>query len=731
MKKLTLTQLIATIGCLLAAASLSIFLFLASDRTEEIPVESMSTEAARFVSPKTMGSYGELMFAYIGENNYLYNLDDESQPLVRQPVKELLYASDDSVLYLTSCEISEAHAGRESSIKELMVGENGNQLNTIATVMVDPCWSSNDEVIYFVTDDAPMDLYTFEPLTSTTEVSAHFEEAVTSLRISSDGLLVTLESGVERLFVPLSKQLTEPAFDAQGLRITVCEQYDLLQRPDGVLLYRWQGTSEAVQISEHCIAAVSHQDNEIYYIDRTDSGVTLNAYIVSEEEHQQLAELEATILPQLTADADYAFVLDEQGVVYRYDIQEGRVQPYCFIDMDTVKAPLISLFDYRLMVYDLSSEPDHSYCYAVAATSTLTEDEQEANLARAKEMHQQNSDQLQYPDKTYLSMGSIGEDVRLYQEKLVQAGYMQHAPNSFYGVATMDATCRAQHDLGLEETGNASRLLQGLVGQETASAEHPLTLEDGGYYVTALQARLRALGYLKSPVSGRMDDATLEALRLFCQQNDLTLDSDTVSADIVTQVYSAAARPCQAHLPLVPGDECEQAYQLNTRLWQLGYLVTFPEPDITQSTMDAVTLFCTAGGIAPSTRLITTEVQDAIFAEDAPVCPDDLAPEAAANSRSSTAGQVITDKELKILRKWLTKSFAVNHTDRQAVKRLQMRLIRIGYLPTGAATMVYDQATADAVQRFQQENGLPADGIPSKKTLMTIFRLENGQLSGE
>lgn len=731
MKKLTLTQWIATIGCLLAATALSVFLFLASDRTEEVTVESMSTEVGRFISPKTMGSYGELMFAYIGENNYLYDLDDESQPLVRQPVKELLYASDDSVLYLTSCEISSEHAGRESSIKELMVGENGNQLNTIATVTVDPCWSSNDEVIYFVTDDAPMDLYTFEPLTSTTEVSAHFEEPVIALRISSDGLLVTVESGAERLFVPLSKQLTEPAFNSQGMRITVCEQYDLLQRPDGVLLYRWQGASEAVQISEHCIAAVSHQDNEIYYIDRTETGVTLNAYIVSEEEHQQLAELDATILPQLTADADYAFVVDEQGVVYRYDIQSSHVQPYHFIDMDAVNAPLISLFDYRLMVYDLSSEPDHSFCYAIAATSALTEDEQEANLARAKEMHQQNSDQFQYPDKAYLSMGSMGEDVRLYQEALVQAGYMQHAPNSFYGVATMDATRRAQHDMGMPETGYANRLMQALVGQEIASTDHALTREDGGYYVCALQARLRALGYLKAPVSGTMDDATMAALRLFCQQSDLTLDDAVVSADIIAQVHSSAARPCQTHLPLASGDECEQAYQLNTRLWQLGYLSTFPAPDVSPSTLDAVTLFCTANGITPSAQVITTEVQDAIFAEDALPCPEDLAPEAAANSRSSTADQVITDKELKILRKWLTKSFAVNHTDRQAVKRLQMRLIHIGYLPQDAATMVYDQTTADAVLRFQQENGLPADGIPSKKTLMTIFRLENGQLSGE
>ena len=258
MKKMTLTRLIATVGCLLAAISLSVFLFMASDRTEpETTVSATAAENPRFVTPKSMGSYGELMFAYVGLNNYLYNLDDESQPLVRQPVKELLYASDDSVLYLASCELTEAHAGRESSIKELMVGDAGIQLNTIATVTVDPCWSSNDEVIYFVDDMDPMALKTFEPLTSTTEVSAHFAENITGLRISSDGLLVTLQSGVEQLFVPLSKQLLAPGFSAQGMRVTVCEQYDLLLGPEGTLLYHWQGVDQAVDCSGSVVALES------------------------------------------------------------------------------------------------------------------------------------------------------------------------------------------------------------------------------------------------------------------------------------------------------------------------------------------------------------------------------------------------------------------------------------------------------------------------------------------
>lgn len=727
MKKFTLTRWIATIGCIVAAMALSVFLFLASDRTEDSFDDAVTAESARFITPKTMGSYGELMFAYIGEHNYLYNLDDESEPLVRQPVKELLYASDDSVLYLTACELTHDHAGRESSIKELMVGENGNQLNTIATVTVDPCWSSNDEVIYFVKDEEPMVLYTFEPLTSTTEVSAHFDEEIVALRISSDGLLVTLANAAEKLFVPLSKQLTDTTFNAQGMRITVCEQYDLLQRPDGVLLYRWQGANEAVQISENCIAAISHQDNEIYYIDRNQNGTSLNAYIVSEEEHQRLAELDDTVLPQLTADADYAFMLDEQGVVYRYDIQAGSIAPYHFIDMEAVGAPLISLFDYRLMVYDLSAEPDASFCYAVFAENEPSEEEQKANINRAEEIHAQNGDQLQYPEKSYLSMGAMGDDVRLYQEKLLEAGYLQSAPNGFYGITTMAATLQVQHDMGMEETGCANRLLQEMIGKaDKATAYQALVKGESGYYVSAFQARLRTLGYMKTPISGIMDDATLEAARRFCQQNGYEMEDEAVSAEIVMRVHDADAQTCTMNLPLTLSDECDQAYRLNTRLWNLGYLVGFPAPEVTEETMTAVMLFCEVNGKDTVNEVITEAVQEAVFADNAERCPEEFAPVSAGAGQSSVEGQVITDKELKILRKWLTKTFAVNHTDRQAVKRLQMRLIRMGYMEKGAASMVYDETTAAAIKSFQQANGLTANGIPDKKTLMLVFKNDNG-----
>jgi murein L,D-transpeptidase YcbB/YkuD len=77
-----------------------------------------------------------------------------------------------------------------------------------------------------------------------------------------------------------------------------------------------------------------------------------------------------------------------------------------------------------------------------------------------------------------------------------------------------------------------------------------------------------------------------------------------------------------------------------------------------------------------------------------------------------------------VIRKWLTKQFAVNHTDKQAVKRLQMRLVRMQYLRIDQVTMIYDQDTFNAIMAFQVDKGIPADGVVSKATLTEIFASE-------
>ena len=571
MKKWSLTRVIATAGCIIAAASAAVFMVLLSDRTGESFTEAeYPFENARMITPKTYGSYGELMFAYIGEHNYIYNLDDESVPLVYQPAKELLYASDDSVLYTASCEMDHTHPGRESIIQELQTGEQENRLHTIARVTVDPCWSSNDEVIYYVEDQAPKQLCTFEPLTSTSEAAATFEEEITGLRISSDGLLVTLADGNELLYVPLSKQLTEPGISARGQMITVCEQYDLLLSPEGRLSYHWQGSDETVTIAEGVINGISHQDNEIYYLQQTAEGTALMSFIVSEEQHHRLTSLDSSILPQLTADADYAFVVSEQGIVYRYDIQQGSLIPFCFIDPDTVRAPLISLFDYRLMIYDLHREADDCFCYAVPAHIILSDETIGQNTERAEDILADASDAVQFPELRFLSMGSTGESVLELQRIFTAHGYMNQEPTGIFDVATMQATAAAQADLELKETGCADRLFQVLFAESDASNQlHDIVRGDDGTRVRDVRARLTTLGYMLPSPAGQCDDAMIHAVELYCARSGIAF-SGTITEEIQQSLFEKEAPGFDGFLDLKAGDTGEACYRLNERLRALG-----------------------------------------------------------------------------------------------------------------------------------------------------------------
>lgn len=696
----------------------SLFLIMYANNQKEqtyAPVESAMINSV-VITPDNMCKQGELMFAYIGQNNYLYNLDDESKPLVRQPASVLLYASDDTVLYVASAETDSTHFGRESIIQELQIGEHENNLFTIATVSVDPCWSSNDEVIYFVKDDQPTKLYTFEPLTSTTEQSADFEQNIIGLRISSDGLLVTLESGEEKLYVPLSKLLTEAYYNCKGSRIMVCEQYDLILSPAGELYYRWLGSNEAVKIAENVAVAKGYQDNEIFFIQNSESGKTLNAYYVSENLVKELVKLPDNLMPQLTVSANSAFMMDAYNVVYKYDIDLNDFYVFCRIH-DDVKNPMISVFDYRLMVYDLSRESDQTFAYAVDAMAVPAESEINAINAYINQKNAE-AEEVVYQD---LAMAAIGGEVQTLQSSLLELGYMSAAPTGIFDVNTMVAVQQLQFDLGLDQTGIADGELLAKIMDNSVQAKtgYPaLSSSSEGVFVRDLQARLRALGYSTKNVTGKMDKDTMASVSLFAEKNGIAYDGGVIKSAFLDVLFGPDAVANTDYISLAEGDCHWRVTELNQRLKDLGYLAGSVNPVYDEKTVQAVALLKTVVNDS------TEDVVSFVYGDDVAPCPEDLRPKALNDTATSEPGQVISDRQLKIIRKWLTKQFAVNHTNKQAVKRLQMQLVRLGQLNRDDVSMVYDQKTFDAIFAFQANNDLTKDGIASKATLTMIFASE-------
>lgn len=55
------------------------------------------------------------------------------------------------------------------------------------------------------------------------------------------------------------------------------------------------------------------------------------------------------------------------------------------------------------------------------------------------------------------------------------------------------------------------------------------------------------------------------------------------------------------------------------------------------------------------------------------------------------------------------------------VRRLQKRLIELGYMPSGSSDGAYGYQTYNAVRDFQRANGLEADGVAGPKTLTYLY----------
>lgn len=720
--KLDLRKVLIASSAIVATVVGSIFLLMYSNNMAVQNEETIDAVANNpfVITPDNLCKQGELMFAYIGENNYIYNLDGESEPLIRQPASILLYASDDTVLYVAPAEIDSNHYGRESVIQELQIGEHENYLYTIATVSVDPCWSSNDEVIYFIKDESPNQLYTFEPLTSTTEMAATFEHNVTGLRISSDGLLVSLETGAEMLYVPLSKSLTEAYYDCNGCRVMVCEQYDLILTPNRELFYRWLGSKEAVKIAENVVVAKGYQDNEIFFVQESEEGKSLNAYYVSENVTKQLVKLPDNIMSQLTVSAEYAFMMDSNHVVYRYDIDVNVFEPFDIID-EAVKNPLISVFDFRLMVYDMSREADQNFVYAKNATVSLMDSDIGRINAYVEKKEREAGEIVFLP----LQMGAIGPEVQELQQALLSLGYGKSSPSGIFGVETAVGIQQLQSDLGLEETGIADNELRCLLADKAVSEKTgftPISVSSEGIFVRDVQARLKSLGYSVAKPNGKMDEKTLDSLCVFAKEHSMEYDGGVVTAELLSCLYDSAATSNSKYLALEAGDCDPQVVKLNQRLKDLGYLAGSINPSYDEKTVNAIELVKMVNPLAPQSDNLA--LLNYIYSDEIVECPEDLRPNALGDTVSSTEGQVISDRQLKVIRKWLTKQFAVNHTDKQAVKRLQMRLVRMQYLRIDQVTMIYDQDTFNAIMAFQVDKGIPADGVVSKATLTEIFASE-------
>ena len=193
--------------------------------------------------------------------------------------------------------------------------------------------------------------------------------------------------------------------------------------------------------------------------------------------------------------------------------------------------------------------------------------------------------------------GDEGDDVEGVQTRLYELGYLgKNFITGSYGEKTSAAVADFQKANGLKSDG--------LVGHETMETLYAEEVV-GNFFkkgetsdtIAAYQERLKKLGYLANSykVKGKMDDATITAIRKFQESNDLTADG-CLGPSTMAAMDSKDAKA----YTLTLGMKGSEVKAVQKRLKALGYLTSNSQVDgyYGDSTEDAVEEFQRRNGLS-------------------------------------------------------------------------------------------------------------------------------------
>ncbi|NDJ21566.1 cell wall-binding protein [Nostoc sp. B(2019)] len=110
-------------------------------------------------------------------------------------------------------------------------------------------------------------------------------------------------------------------------------------------------------------------------------------------------------------------------------------------------------------------------------------------------------------DRNKLRIGDRGEPVRVLQQHLIQAGYLEGEPNGYYGPYTADAVRRFQASNYLAASGVAGPTTRGKLYNLVNTAPK------SEFNVLEIQTRLRERGFYKGELNGVMASDTKKAIK--------------------------------------------------------------------------------------------------------------------------------------------------------------------------------------------------------------------------
>ena len=180
-------------------------------------------------------------------------------------------------------------------------------------------------------------------------------------------------------------------------------------------------------------------------------------------------------------------------------------------------------------------------------------------------------------DFNLLEQGSFDGDSELkvtaLQERLVELKYYYDEVTGFYGELTESAVKQFQKNNDLQVTGVADPETQLRIFSDKAK-ENPyagsVCYGEIGALIEKLQKRLIDLRYLSGLVTGKFDDATLEAVHDYQKTAGLAED-DKLTAEQLEVFYSDKAVKSADYETMKYGFSGEDVAQLQSRLASLRY----------------------------------------------------------------------------------------------------------------------------------------------------------------
>lgn len=309
-----------------------------------------------------------------------------------------------------------------------------------------------------------------------------------------------------------------------------------------------------------------------------------------------------------------------------------------------------------------------------------------------------------------------GDQVLKMQKALNALGYDTNGLDSKFGPSTEKAVRQFQKDNGLKVDGKAGDQTLTLLYSKSGSAsqaasESKLTYGDRGDAVLKLQKALNTLGYTTGGTDGKFGPTTLQAVKAFQQDHQLSVDGIAGSRTLAL-VYEKAANSGSSSdanggsadeggsgSSLRYGDKNDSVKALQQALVRLGYATGGVDGHYGAATLQAVKSFQKAKGLHAD-GIAGAKTLSALYS----------------GSDNNDSGSGSADAAGDAENTYETLRPGSKGGD---VRKMQTALKALDYSVSVDGS--YGSATQNAVKSFQKQNGLTVDGIAGKATLTLLY----------